>query len=190
MLIADSSGQVRAVNQRWLAWSGMTVEASLGSGWLASAYPQDRPSLQAAVEKVARTGIPLRRHCPSPGPAERHVEWWVSAHEQAGERLIGIAVHPGSASEGLRGEALTGEPLRAEPPQAPQAAHGAPRGGPAEAVVRPLRGVAPAGPTTQPALADDPVLRELPGLLLSVDALIATLERLIERLPQPELLPA
>lgn len=168
MLVADRSGRVRTVNRRWVEMTGLDLEASAGSGWLEALRPEDRPAVEAAVACMARTSSPRRAEFRWGAPQGGSASWWLASVDTAGERLVGIAVGPG--------------PIAENPP-----ASGLP---PAVA--------APATPATPATVAlsrpgwdrPDPVLRELPGLLRSFEALLSTLDRLVDRLPVLEAVPA
>lgn len=60
----DAQGFCVAVNRRWCALSGLSAEASLGSGWVAAVYAPDRESLfarwQAKAGKVAESALEFR----------------------------------------------------------------------------------------------------------------------------------
>jgi PAS domain-containing protein len=108
MLVADRSGRVRAANARWTALSGLDATSSLGSGWLAAIREEQRASLQAAVDQVAAGGPP-RRLCRRWGPAGGGAAIIsLSSVEQAGDRLIGIAVEPAPGRPAPLGEEVIG----------------------------------------------------------------------------------
>jgi PAS domain S-box-containing protein len=45
---ADASGRCQYVNERWTCIAGMSLEESLGNGWLRGVHPADRGSVQQA----------------------------------------------------------------------------------------------------------------------------------------------
>ena len=113
MLVADASGRVLTVNRRWVSLSGLQPSESRGLGWLAVLHPEDRLRLRLRVEKVAAgAGGGAEYQWADAGGAEyqwadaggaeyqwadaggRRATWWLSAHQVAGERLVGIAVEP------------------------------------------------------------------------------------------------
>lgn len=180
MLISDGAGRVLAVNQRWIRLTGLTPTDSRGSGWLAAVHPDERPAVRALVESVAG-GAPIRRGEFALLPTGTMRSWWLASHERAGQRLVGIAVGepvgreapaatPASAAAATPAAAAAAAPAA----QAAPAAHGA-------SVVG--AGIAPAAPPVP--VPADPVLAELPGLFMSLRALLDSFERLAQRLPEP-----
>ena len=188
MLVADGSGAVRTVNQAWIELSGLDSRASLGSGWLAAVGDPDRTTLQDAIHRAVSGFGPAR--CRSRWNAsDRGVTWRVAAVRRAGDILVGIGVDvdpvPVAAPEPAA-EAMI-------PATAPLAATAPPE--PAEpAVTEPVAAVlrlvtepAPAEPKRSapvPAgrVEEDPLAPAVVDLFRSLDALVATIDRLAERL--------
>ncbi|MBV9659727.1 MAG: diguanylate cyclase [Acidimicrobiales bacterium] len=93
MLIADASGQVMAVNQRWIELSGLRRAPSLGTGWLSVVEPDSRGRLRADAVRVGREGGSATADYQLGGPPNgRWTRWWISRHELEGTGLVAIAV--------------------------------------------------------------------------------------------------
>ncbi len=56
----DADGKAVDFNRRWLEYSGMTLEASKGNGWLEAVHPDDRPATIGRWREVIATGGPYR----------------------------------------------------------------------------------------------------------------------------------
>ncbi|HET9076157.1 MAG TPA: diguanylate cyclase [Acidimicrobiales bacterium] len=92
MLIADASGRVLAVNQRWCRLSSLDEERSLGTGWLNAVIPEARLRLQADMRQVVSEGTTATSdHQLAGGARPRWSRWWLSRHASAGRSLIAIA---------------------------------------------------------------------------------------------------
>lgn len=106
MLLADGEGRVRSANRRWIQTSGMTLDAAVGSGWLAAL---DDPARAAVEEGLAR----LRAGASSYQARHRWAHrpgwavWHLAAQRQAGEVVITIALSEPAAGR-------PPDPLRAE----------------------------------------------------------------------------
>jgi hypothetical protein len=99
MLVADSSGGVLAVNDRWVELSGRPGVESLGEGWLESLDACSSARLRAAVGRAARMRAAVGRAAGGPAVvtvesllAGRPSRWVLASYEWAGETLVGIAV--------------------------------------------------------------------------------------------------
>jgi diguanylate cyclase (GGDEF)-like protein/PAS domain S-box-containing protein len=92
-LLAEPSGNVIAVNQRWVALSGLDEEGSLGPGWLDAVDPEagDRIRGQIAAVNDRLTPLPTDYQLIS-RDAGRWTRWWVSSHDPSGQPLVVIAV--------------------------------------------------------------------------------------------------
>ncbi len=55
---ADPDGMDDYFNQRWLDYTGLTLEQSRGAGWTAAVHPDDLPLCLAKWENAQRTGDP------------------------------------------------------------------------------------------------------------------------------------
>ncbi len=53
---ALADGRVDYVNRRWLDYTGMSVEESMGNGWVAAMHPDDVPAVRAAWERSLHDG--------------------------------------------------------------------------------------------------------------------------------------
>ncbi|GEM_PF-1889031 len=66
--LTDSDGRCQYVNERWLDMSGMTLEESLGDGWINGIHPEDRRLLfarwQQMVESHGAWGLEYRFQTP------------------------------------------------------------------------------------------------------------------------------
>jgi hypothetical protein len=162
MLVADASGAVRAVNQAWVEMSGLDVRSSRGTGWLAWVDQNDWEPVQAAIQRVVAGFDPARYHFR--GADGRGATWRVVSIERAGEILVGIGVEPDPVA-------------MAEVPDL-SVTRPAPAAIPAEPATAVLRLV------TEPA-DEDPLAPAVAGLFRSLDALLATIDRLAERLQLP-----
>ncbi|HET6963334.1 MAG TPA: PAS domain-containing protein [Acidimicrobiales bacterium] len=165
MLVADSAGRALASNQRWRDLSGLGGDGSMGYGWLSVLRPEDRLALRSQVERVAAGDPDLRAdYVWLPGGGGR-ATWWLASHQRAGERVVGIGVGWVRGGAGALG--------------ASDGAGSVAAGAGAGVVV----GAGAAGAGVAAAAGDpDPVRAELPALLASVRALLATLDRLIEHI--------
>jgi diguanylate cyclase (GGDEF)-like protein/PAS domain S-box-containing protein len=92
-LLAEPSGNVIAVNQRWVALSGLSDQASLGSGWLDAVDPEagDRIRGQIAAVNDRLTPLPTDYQLIT-RDAGRWTRWWVSSHDPSDQPLVVIAV--------------------------------------------------------------------------------------------------
>jgi diguanylate cyclase (GGDEF)-like protein/PAS domain S-box-containing protein len=92
-LLAEPSGNVIAVNQRWVALSGLSEEASLGPGWLDAVDPEggDRIRSQIAAVNDRLTPLPTDYELIT-RDAGRWTRWWVSSHDHGDRSLVVIAV--------------------------------------------------------------------------------------------------
>jgi PAS domain S-box-containing protein len=178
LLIADWSGRVRAVNARWAELSGLTPEESMGAGWLQALARPDRPAIEAALSRL-ECGPAVDGGESRWAEREGRAVWHVAAESRAGERVIGIAVTHLPAPSPLPFGAPRTElphPLRTELPHPLRTE-----------LPDPLRTELPDPLRTE---LPDPLRTELPRLLRSVDALLATLDQLLARLPAAHAQPA
>jgi diguanylate cyclase (GGDEF)-like protein/PAS domain S-box-containing protein len=92
-LLAQPSGSVIAVNRRWVELSGLSEEASAGSGWLDAVDPEagDRIRGQIAAVNDRLTPLPTDYQLISRDTG-RWTRWWVSSHEHNDSPLVVIAV--------------------------------------------------------------------------------------------------
>jgi diguanylate cyclase (GGDEF)-like protein len=92
-LLAEPSGNVIAVNQRWVALSNLSEEASLGPGWLDAVDPEagDRIRSQIAAVNERLTPLPTDYQLIT-RDAGRWTRWWVSSHDYDDKPLVVIAV--------------------------------------------------------------------------------------------------
>jgi len=56
LFTADADGNVVWVNETWREFSGLSVEASLGSGWKEALHEEDRDRVAVAWERAIRSG--------------------------------------------------------------------------------------------------------------------------------------
>ena len=56
----DSAGVMDWCNERWLEYTGQTVETACGQGWLHAIHPDDRDASSMQFEAAIRSGDPLR----------------------------------------------------------------------------------------------------------------------------------
>ncbi len=92
MLVTDSSGSALSVNQRWCELSGISYEASLGSGWLDALSAETRPRLLASLREVAAHSANLSEDHQIGRPQNRRwVRWWISRHAVAGVSMLAVA---------------------------------------------------------------------------------------------------
>jgi hypothetical protein len=89
MLVADSSGGVLAVNDRWVELSGRPGVESLGAGWLESLDACSAARVRAAVGRAAGGQAVVTVESLLAGRPSR---WVLASYEWAGETLVGIAV--------------------------------------------------------------------------------------------------
>ncbi len=54
---ADRPGEWSWVSPQWLAYTGLSLEASIGKGWLAALHPEDRPVAMAAWQEAEANGL-------------------------------------------------------------------------------------------------------------------------------------
>jgi diguanylate cyclase (GGDEF)-like protein/PAS domain S-box-containing protein len=54
--ISDPTGALTELSPRWLAMTGIDIEASLGSGWIRALHPDDVARVQAVWEEALTTG--------------------------------------------------------------------------------------------------------------------------------------
>lgn len=65
---AHADGSADFFNQRWLRYTGLSLDEALGWGWKAVVHPDDLPNMLAAFEQAVRSGQPFevegrfRRH--------------------------------------------------------------------------------------------------------------------------------
>jgi diguanylate cyclase (GGDEF)-like protein/PAS domain S-box-containing protein len=57
--IADAGGQITTISPRWSELVGMTMEETLGTGWLAAIHPEDAPRMEARWAQAFASGEPL-----------------------------------------------------------------------------------------------------------------------------------
>lgn len=80
VLIADADGQVTVTNRMWLELSGLSNEASAGSGWLRGLPPDDGvravDTLRGARDGGSVPGLELRLRVP--GGSYRWTRWWIT----------------------------------------------------------------------------------------------------------------
>ncbi|RUT31430.1 EAL domain-containing protein [Arsenicitalea aurantiaca] len=90
--ISNSRGSVDFNNEHWQKFTGMTLEAGLGHGWLNAIHPADVAAFHAqlpldgARQPEIQTEIRVRRH---DGVYHRHL---LSARYVGGDRWIGCAI--------------------------------------------------------------------------------------------------
>jgi len=70
---ADSTGDLRFVNERWPEFSGLDAETLLGDGWMQLVHPEDRARLRAAW--IAATEFADAPHSQPRAQAPFHVEY-------------------------------------------------------------------------------------------------------------------
>ena len=188
MLVADGSGAVRTVNQAWIELSGLDTRASLGTGWLATVTEGDRTALQEAIHRVVSGFGPVRCRGRWNG-SDRGVSWRFVAVQRAGDILVGIGVDVEPAAVAAPAPQVAAAPLLAAPVVAPPAAeHPAPvepeppvRAEPIVAEPAAVLRLVTEPVHADPA-ADDPLPSAVHDLFRSLDALLATIDRLAERL--------
>jgi diguanylate cyclase (GGDEF)-like protein/PAS domain S-box-containing protein len=61
--IADPTGRVIDVTDRWLNWTGMTRETALGEGWLNVAHPDDAEYVTTKIMQAVMTGEQFDVRC-------------------------------------------------------------------------------------------------------------------------------
>lgn len=92
MLITDSSGSALSVNRRWTALSGLSVDSSLGMGWLEALTVEARHRLLATLREVAAHSENLTEDYQIAAASQlRWVRWWISHHEVAGVPMLAVA---------------------------------------------------------------------------------------------------
>ncbi len=92
MLITDASGSALSVNHRWSALSGLSVESSLGMGWLEALSAEARHRLLATLREVAAHAENLTEDYQiGASTQKRWVRWWISHHEVAGVSMLAVA---------------------------------------------------------------------------------------------------
>ncbi len=92
MLITDTSGSALSVNHRWSVLSGMSVESSLGTGWLEALPAEARHHLLANLREVAAHSENLTEDYQIGASSQRRwVRWWISHHEVAGVSMLAVA---------------------------------------------------------------------------------------------------
>ncbi|NEQ43548.1 MAG: PAS domain S-box protein [Leptolyngbya sp. SIOISBB] len=57
ILRSDQAGHIIFLNERWSQLSGLTVEASLGEGWIAALHPEDRDWVVAKTQAYVLQGV-------------------------------------------------------------------------------------------------------------------------------------
>jgi two-component system, chemotaxis family, CheB/CheR fusion protein len=57
---SDAAGQTEWCNQRWLDYTGQSVEDACGGGWLETVHPDDRTAFHESFVRSLRSGVPLR----------------------------------------------------------------------------------------------------------------------------------
>ena len=93
MLIADGTGQVLAVNGKWIDLSGLGRTNSLGAGWLSVLDPDTRHRLREDVARVAAGGDGATVDYQFGSELQRRwARWWISRHELDGLPLVAIGV--------------------------------------------------------------------------------------------------
>jgi len=55
----DATGGCEYVNQAWLDFTGLPLEALLGDGWTGALHPEDRETLQHTYAEAFRTRLPM-----------------------------------------------------------------------------------------------------------------------------------
>lgn len=92
-LLAEPSGRVIAVNQRWVELTGLGEAASLGSGWLDAIDPEAGARIRSDIAAVHSLLSPMATDyqllARDPG---RWTRWWLSSHDYNGEPVVVIAV--------------------------------------------------------------------------------------------------
>jgi PAS domain S-box-containing protein len=66
---ALADGRVDYVNRRWTDYTGMSLEDSVGAGWIAAVHPDDVAGTQAAYERALREGSVFDCEVPAVGRA-------------------------------------------------------------------------------------------------------------------------
>lgn len=61
--VARPDGYTMHINDRWTAYTGMSVERSLGNGWLAAMHPEDRRPASLRWRAARDTGQPYETEC-------------------------------------------------------------------------------------------------------------------------------
>jgi PAS domain S-box-containing protein len=54
--VMDAAGQNISVSSRWETLTNLTPAQAKGSGWMDAVHPEDRPKIQAVLERCLRTG--------------------------------------------------------------------------------------------------------------------------------------
>lgn len=57
--IADPTGRIIDVTDRWLSATGMSREVALGEGWFAVTHPEDMAAVQEKIVQALTSGIPF-----------------------------------------------------------------------------------------------------------------------------------
>ncbi|HYP16165.1 MAG TPA: PAS domain S-box protein, partial [Opitutus sp.] len=58
--VTDAMGRCTHLNERWLEFTGQTLESGLGFGWLDAVHPDDRAAAKTAFEKANAARQPFR----------------------------------------------------------------------------------------------------------------------------------
>src|SRR5689334_8494165 len=58
--MADPAGRRTYFNKAWLEFTGRSLEAELGEGWLENVFPEDRPSYLALYEESLAARKPFK----------------------------------------------------------------------------------------------------------------------------------
>jgi PAS domain S-box-containing protein len=64
--MADPDSLCTYVNQRWLDFTGRTMEAELGNGWVESVHPEDRQRCADAYIQAVERRDPIHHRVPAP----------------------------------------------------------------------------------------------------------------------------
>lgn len=92
MLVADGTGQVLGVNQRWVDMTGLDASRSLGRGWMDALIGDSRMQLQHELDQVAAEGgTSCSDHQLAAADSPRWSRWWLSRHVHGGIPLVALA---------------------------------------------------------------------------------------------------
>ena len=74
--IARADGWNTYINQQWIEYTGLTLEESLGHGWITPFHPEDRQRASEAWHTAVRDKVPYSRECRLRG-ADGTYRWWL-----------------------------------------------------------------------------------------------------------------
>ncbi len=75
---ADHTGQALFFNDEWVRYTGLSLEAGLGVGWLAALQPLDRVSFTAAWERAVEQGTPFEIECRLARAVDQSLRWQIT----------------------------------------------------------------------------------------------------------------